>query len=275
MQRTIYLRIAYDGTEFHGWQRQPGLRTIQGVLEQSIMRVVRHPCDLIGSGRTDAGVHASGHVASFRTSCPLPESKFRHAIGSRLPEDVAVAELREVHPDFHATADAVSKLYRYRIFHSQSRPVEHLVQRYVHHIWQPLDIEPMTQAARLFVGTKDFRAFAASGCVRRSTIRTVFRCDIQRRLDEIRIEVEGDGFLYNQVRIMVGTLLNIGRGYWQPDRVEEILAGGDRANAGPTAPARGLCLRWVRYPPAKLSPISIAAAPDQSSIPPCTTRDRT
>lgn len=274
MQRTIYLRIAYDGTEFHGWQRQPGLRTIQGVLEQSILRVVRHPCDLIASGRTDAGVHASGHVASFRTTCPLPESKFRHAIGSRLPEDVAVVELREVHPDFHATSDAVSKLYRYRIFHSTSRPVEHLVQRYVQHIWQPLDIEPMKRAARLFVGTKDFRAFAASGCVRSTTVRTVFRCDVQRRLDEILIDVEGGGFLYNQVRIMVGTLLNIGRGYWQPDRVQQILAGGDRANAGPTAPARGLCLRWVRYPPEKLRPISIAAAPDQASIPPCITRDR-
>jgi len=259
MVRTIYLLVAYDGTEFHGWQDQPEFRTVQGVLEQSLRRVLRHQVDLLGSGRTDAGVHAAGHVSSFVTTSPLPSGRMRHAIGARLPKDVAVVDLREVHPDFHATKSAVSKLYRYRVHNACGRPVERHVQPYVYHFWQPLALERMKAGAVHFVGQMDFSAMAATGAPRQSNVRTVLRCDLHRHLDEIHVDVEGKGFLYNQVRNMVGTLLSVGRGHMAPADVAEILDGRDRAKAGPTAPARGLCLQWVRYPPHLLAPIEAVA----------------
>ncbi len=255
VERTIALWVAYDGTEFHGWQNQPEQRTVQSVLEQALRRVARHQVDLMGSGRTDTGVHAAGHVSSFRTTCDLEPERFRHAIGSRLPKDVSVIALREVHPDFHATHSAVSKLYRYRIHNVPGRPVEGAVQRYTYHFWEPLDLERMRAGARYYVGEKDFAAMAGKGGnVRETTVRTVLRCDVERHYDEVRIDVEGTGFLYKQVRTMVGTLLNVGRGYWEPQRVAEILASKDRMLAGPTVPARGLCLRWVKYPARLLTP---------------------
>jgi tRNA pseudouridine38-40 synthase len=259
MSRMILLKLAYDGTEFHGWQTQPGLRTVQGVIEQAIRRVVRHQVELAGSGRTDAGVHAAGQVASFPTSSTLPGEKLRHAIGSRLPKDISVASVQDVHPEFHATLSAESKLYRYRIYHSAGRPVEQTLQRYAYHIWHPLDAERMNEAAQDFVGELDFAAMAGSGCDKQTTVRTVLRCEVYRHLEEIRVDVEGRGFLYNQVRNMVGTLLNVGIGRWAVNCIPGILAGRDRSKAGPTAPARGLCLQWVRYPPHLLRPDAPAA----------------
>ncbi|RME39242.1 MAG: tRNA pseudouridine(38-40) synthase TruA [Planctomycetota bacterium] len=261
MERTIYLLVAYDGTDFHGWQNQPGLRTVQSLLEQAARRVVRHQVSLVGCGRTDAGVHAAGHVSHFVTTCPLEPGKLRHALGSRLPKDISIIDLREVDPRFHARDSAISKLYRYRIYASPGRPVEHLLQRYTYHFWQPLDVERMRKAAEHFLGEKDFSAMAAAGCERESMVRTVLRCEVIRFGPEIVIDVEGTGFLYRQVRNMVGTLIHVGRGLWEPDRVAEILASRDRANAGPTAPARGLCLRWVRYPPELLRGPHYAEAP--------------
>ena len=254
VERTIALWVAYDGTEFHGWQNQLDLRTVQRVLEDALRRVVRHPVNLIGSGRTDAGVHAAGHVSSFVTTCELDAERLRHSIGSRLPKDVSLIALRDVHPHFHATRSAISKLYRYRIHNTPGRPVEHFTQRYTYHFWIPLDVEGMQAGGRHFLGEQDFAAMASKGGHRETTVRKVLRCDIERQLDEIRIDVEGTGFLYKQVRTMVGTLLNVGRGLWEPDRVAVVLKSTDRANAGPTAPASGLCLQWVRYPPELLSP---------------------
>lgn len=254
MQRNIYLLIAYDGTEFHGWQNQPGLRTVQGLIEQAIRRVVRHQVELIGSGRTDAGVHAAGQVANFVTTNELVPERLRHAIGARLPKDVSIIDLRDVHADFHATRSADSKLYLYRVHNTSSRPVNQLTQRYTYHFWQAIEIHRMRAAARQFIGEQDFSAMASKGCSRESMVRTVLRCDVERRLDEVRISVEGKGFLYNQVRNMAGTLLEIGRGRWEPDHLLEILASKDRGQAGPTAPARGLCLQWVRYPSELLTP---------------------
>ncbi len=250
MERVICLLVAYAGTDFHGWQQQvSGLRTVQGVFEQAIRRVVRHQVVLIGCGRTDARVHAAGHVSHFVTSCQLEVGKMQHAIGARLPKDVSIVRLSEVHPEFNARRSAISKLYRYRIHNTSSRPVEHLLQRYTYHYWHVLDLQRMAEAAQYFIGKKDFAAMAAAGNPRESTVRVVLRCDIERHLDEIRIDVEGTGFLYKQVRNMVGTLLNVGRGLWEPAHVADILASGDRANAGPTAPPRGLTMQWVRYPP--------------------------
>ena len=254
MLRTIYLLVAYDGTDFHGWQNQPGLRTVQGVLGLSLRRVVRHELAVIGCGRTDAGVHAAGHVDSFATTCEIPVNRLRHAIGSRLPEDIAIIDVRHVHPTFSARRSAISKLYRYRIHNVRGRPVERRTQRYTYHFWHPLDVERMQAAARHFVGEKDFRAMTPKGTIRESMVRKVLRCDVERHDPEVRIDVEGTGFLYNQVRNMVGTLVEVGRGYWRPEHVGEILDSRNRANAGPTAPARGLCLQWVRYPAHVLRP---------------------
>ena len=254
MTRTVYLRLAYDGTAFHGWQQQPGLRTVQGTLEQAARRVVRHQVEVTGSGRTDAGVHALGQVAHFRTDCTIPAARLRYALGARLPKDVSIICSHDVHPDFHATQSAQSKLYRYRVFNARHRPVERLVQHQTYHYWQTLDVDRMAEAAAHFIGTMDFAAMASAGAERLTTVRTVFGCAVSRHCDEVRIEVEGGGFLYNQVRNMVGTLLEVGRGRWEPAHVAEILASCDRQNAGPLVPARGLCLQWVRYPAQLLRP---------------------
>ncbi|MFQ5490668.1 MAG: tRNA pseudouridine(38-40) synthase TruA [Phycisphaerae bacterium] len=254
MVRNIKLVVAYDGTDFHGWQSQPGLRTVQDLLEQAIRSVARHQVRIIGSGRTDAGVHARGQVANFVTTCTIPAGNFRRAIGSRIPKDMSLRELADVHPGFDARRSSLSKLYCYRVHAAQGRPVDALTQRQTYHFWHPLDIKRMRAAARHFVGTQDFQGFASKGGVRASYVRQVMRCEVERYYDEIRISVEGSGFLYNQVRNMVGTLLEIGRGHWEPDRVLEVLATRDRSLAGPTAPARGLSLEWVRYPAALLAP---------------------
>lgn len=246
--------MAYDGTEFHGWQNQPGLRTVQGVLEQSLRRVLRHQVDLMGSGRTDAGVHAQGQVGSFVTTCPMVSDKLKHAIGSKLPKDISIVTARDVHVDFHAQRSALSKLYVYRIHNTRHRPVESMMQNHTYHFWHELDTERMALGASHLVGEKDFAAMAASGSTAQTTVRTVLRCDVYRHYEEVRVEVEGKGFLYNQVRNMVGTLLQVGIKRWEPEYIQTILESRLRANAGPTAPARGLCLRWVRYPPKLLRP---------------------
>jgi tRNA pseudouridine38-40 synthase len=159
----------------------------------------------------------------------------------------------EVPLGFHATRSSAGKLYRYRVYNAPGRPVEHHLQRYTYHFWQSLEIEPMRQAARSMIGRLDFQAMASKGSPRESTIRTVEGIDIRRYFQEIRFDVCGRGFLYNQVRNMIGTLLEVGRGHWPPERVAEIMASRDRAQAGPTAPARGLCLQWVRYELPKLN----------------------
>jgi len=247
MDRNVRLLLCYEGTDFHGWQRQPGFRTVQGEVEGRLRRVVREELSLIGSGRTDAGVHAVGQVANFHTTSDIPTDKLRRAIGSRLPADVGVRWVDDVALSFHASRSAVSKLYRYSIHADRGRPVSRSVQRRRFHFWEPLDVEAMRAGAVQFVGVHDFTAMAPVSCVRESMVRTVFRCDVERHLDEVRVDVEGSGFLYNQVRNMVGTLIEVGRGRWRPERVAEILAGRDRRLGGPTAPPEGLCLRWVRY----------------------------
>jgi len=254
VERNLKLLIAYDGTSFHGWQHQPGLDTVQGALEHVARRVLRHELAVIGSGRTDAGVHAAGQVANVVTVSPIPAYNLWRALGSRLPEEISLREVRDVSPRFHARRSATSKLYRYRIHNHSTRPVEGLRQRYRYHFWHALDVERMREAARHFVGEMDFSTMASAGCVRETMVRTVLRCDITRHYDEIAIDVEGRGFLYNQVRNMVGTLIEVGRGRWEPERVKNILESRDRKEAGPTAPAHGLCLQWVCYPPELLVP---------------------
>lgn len=249
MERNLKFTIAYDGGEFHGWQWQRGVRTVQEEIETVARRVVRQPINLVGASRTDAGVHARGQVAHMRTSCAIPADNLRRAIGCRLPTDIAIVRVADVPAAFHATRDALRKLYRYRIHNSARRPVEQHAARQSWHVWFPIDVERMQLAADRMAGTRDFAAFASAGSPRSSTIRTVFRVHVQRRPDTVVVDVEGDGFLYNQVRNMVGTLVEVGRGRWAPERIDTILSSGDRQQAGPTAPPAGLSLEWIEYPP--------------------------
>ena len=263
MTRNIQLLIAYDGTDFHGWQAQKELRTVQSELEGVLQHVVRHPVNLIASGRTDAGVHAAGQVTNFLTRHDIPADKLVLASNSRLPHDVTIIRAREVPLGFHATRSALSKLYRYRIYNVRRRPLSSFCQQQVYHYYQhKLDIHLMREGAARLVGEHNFKAFASTkGPERLTYVRKVIRCDVYEDLEEVRFDVEGNGFLYNQIRNIVGTLLEIGRGHWAVERITEILASQDRTTAGSTAPAQGLCLQWVRYPPDR----EIPDAPNSST----------
>lgn len=246
------LTIAYDGAYFHGWQKQeppdrPPLRTVAGVVEDRLRRVMQQPIVLTGASRTDTGVHALGQVAHFDAYPRVPQERLAMAINARLPFDVEVRRADEVPPTFHAIRDARSKQYRYRIHNREHRPLEK--RHHVWHVWRDLDVARMNDAAAHLVGEHDFASFAAANHGRATTVRTIHACTVAQDpvSDEIHIVVQGSGFLYNMVRIIVGTLTEVGRGHWSPDDVPRILAACDRAAAGPTVPPTGLWLEWVRY----------------------------
>ena len=256
-RRNIKLVIAYNGSAYHGWQRQlDGLDTIQLRIEQALGRVVRHPVNVMCASRTDAGVHAAGQVANFyTTNFSIPLAGLRSAVNSRLPGDIAVLSATEVADDFHASWSATGKTYLYRICVTPIRPVE--LYRQVYHYWRPLEVEPMRQAAARLVGTHDFRGFTSSMEVRENSVRTIRRCEVAEAGGEIHVTVSGNGFLYNMVRNIVGTLIEIGRrcgapslareNPWGPERIDFILQSLNRADAGQTAPPDGLCLMCVYY----------------------------
>jgi tRNA pseudouridine38-40 synthase len=246
-RRNIKMIVAYNGAAYHGWQRQAEpIDTIQQRIEQAATAVMKHTVIVHGAGRTDAGVHATGQVANFRTTnLAVPMFGLRRAMNSRLPPDIAIRSAEVVADDFHASLSAVGKTYRYRICCSPVKPVE--LARQVYHYWRPLDTEAMRAAAMGLVGTHDFVGFATSGELRENTVRTVFRCEVAEAGGEITVSVQGDGFLYNMVRNIVGTLVEIGRGRWQPSRIARILETCDRRDAGPTAPPDGLTLVCVHY----------------------------
>ena len=250
--RNIKLTIAYNGAAYHGWQRQAdGIDTIQQRVEEAAGRILGHPVSVSGAGRTDAGVHAAGQVANLHSAnlC-VPLTGLRRAMNSRLPGDIAILSACEVPEAFHASRSAVGKTYRYRLYTGPTRPVE--LHRQVYHYWMDLDCEKMTSAAVKLIGTNDFVGFATSAEQRLNTVRTINTCQIHRQGDELLITVDGDGFLYNMVRNIVGTLVEIGRGRWHPDQIEKVLATRDRSNAGPTAPPDGLTLVCVHYRPEEL-----------------------
>ena len=237
------LVLGYDGTDFRGWQRQLDGRTVQGVLEEAVFKVTRKRTVVHGAGRTDAGVHALGQVAGFRGAFKLTDEVLFRALNAVLPADVRVFSLEEAPPGFHARRSARSKLYRYRIVHApQASPLD---RRYVLHWPYPLKLGAMREAARLFVRTADFTAFASNRD--RSPVRTVTRSELRRSGDEIVYTVEAQGFLRYMVRTIVGTLLEVGRGRIRPADIEDIFGNRDRSLAGPTAPARGLTLVRVDY----------------------------
>lgn len=251
--------VSYDGTDFSGWQTQPNQRTVQQTLEEAIVSVTRQERVRVNaSGRTDTGVHAIGQVVNFRSDTRLEAPSLLRAVNANLPEDVRVRSADIVSDDFDANRHAVRKLYRYVI---HDGPVVDLFQRrYAHHSRHPLDAEAMSRAARALAGTHDFRCFETEWPNRASSIRTITHLAVNRFGEWIWLDVEADGFLYNMVRAIAGTLMNVGRGYWPVDEVSAIVESGDRTRAGPTAPAKGLFLMRVSYPETVATVVSTVAA---------------
>jgi tRNA pseudouridine38-40 synthase len=272
------LTLAYDGTEFHGWQVQPGKRTIQGVLQSALERLVGESPLPQGSGRTDAGVHALAQVASFRLQARIPAVNLMRALNRMLPGSIRVLDAQIVSDRFHARHSAVAKTYEYRVL-----PIEPaadqmcppFLARYVYPFSWRIDFEVLQRAAMSFIGEHDFRSFAASDpdlatrlsdadtnaaiqTETRTTVRTIFCSDWrEQRTDEFNLlvyRVRGNGFLHHMVRNLVGTMLDVGRGYMRLDDIPRIFAAGDRTVAGPTAPGRGLFLHSVEYDPGSSSP---------------------
>ena len=249
LRRKIKLVIAYDGTDYHGWQIQPGLRTVQGTLCEAATLLLRRPTHVQGAGRTDAGVHAQGQVGLIETTDPIPADHLPVALNTRLPRDIVVLHAREVGPDFDVVADAARKAYRYTICTARFRPVRQI--RFCWHFPGALNVEAMQGAAQHLVGTHEFRSFATTVDEGQDTVRTLFRCDVTQGCDtgpdRITIDVEGSGFLHHMVRLIAGTLIDIGRGHWPPEHMAAILAARNRTAAGHLAPPSGLSLEWIRY----------------------------
>jgi len=252
--RNLKLTLAYDGTDFCGWQIQPDARTVQGELERALAATTGEAIRTVASGRTDAGVHALGQVVSFRTGVDWPIESFRRALATHLPEDMAVVAAEDAPPDFHAIRSAKRKRYRYLIHDGRIADVHR--RRFAWHCRERLDERLMRMGAEALVGTHDFASFQTTGAPRESTVRTIYEVSIQRGSGEdwlgpierlVSIEVEADGFLYNMMRSIAGTLAHVGRGKYAPAWVGEVLAARDRTQAGPTAPACGLFLVSVTY----------------------------
>ena len=243
--RKIKLTVQYDGSRYSGWQTQPGKRTIQAELVEAISNLVGIRIPVHGASRTDAGVSALGQVALFEIDCSIPTENFPNALNGRLPRNIVVTSAEEVPPKFDLLGQVKSKLYRYTIHTGRYRPVLKLNQCW--HLHKKLDISAMNEAAQLLVGTKDFKSFASAADKRKSSVRTILRCEVTAQEKLIYIDVEGDGFLYNMARNIVGTLVEIGVGRWKPEKINEILEAKDRTAAGRLAPPQGLCLMWIKY----------------------------
>jgi tRNA pseudouridine38-40 synthase len=243
--RKIKITVQYDGSRYSGWQTQPGKRTIQSELVEVLSNLTGVRTPVHGASRTDAGVSALGQVALFEIDCPIPTENFPNVLNGRLPRNIVVTAAEEVPPKFDLLGQVKSKLYRYTIYTGRYRPVLKLNQCW--HLHKKLDIDAMNEAAQMLVGTKDFKSFASAADKRESSVRTIFRCEVTSEEKWIYINVEGDGFLYNMVRNIVGTLVEIGTGRWKPEIINEILDAKDRTAAGRLAPPQGLCLMWIKY----------------------------
>lgn len=246
LKRNIALLVEFDGTLLHGWQSQKTCRSVQVELEKAVLSVMGPSTRLNGCSRTDAGVHADGHVSNFSTNSEMPVEKIALALNSRLPEDVAVKAAAEVPASFHARHDAVAKTYLYRLWNLPSPPT---LRRFdTCHVPRVLDLDRMNAAAKHLEGRHDFSTFMAAGSAAASPVRTLYKVEARREGPLVILEVRGDGFLYNMVRIVAGTLCSVGFGSLEPDAMPEILASRDRKRAGKTMPARGLSLVKVDYP---------------------------
>ncbi len=243
--KRIKMTIAYDGTRYSGWQIQPNAATVEGVLTDALSSLLHEPVALIGASRTDAGVHALGNVAVFDTEHPIPAEKISYAVNAYLPEDIRVVESRQVAGDFHPRYDCHSKCYEYHITCGEfAMPMERL---YAHHLRKKPDVARMQAAAVYVEGSHDFTSFCQTGTPVRDKVRTIYSLTVCDREQEIVIRVVGNGFLYNMVRIIAGTLIQVGLGEKNPEDIPAIIEAMDRQKAGHTAPAKGLRLCYIRY----------------------------
>ena len=243
--RNLRLDLCYDGTRYRGWQRLPGVdNTIQGKLEQTLSRILGEKIEMSGSGRTDAGAHAQGQVANFHCQSQMETDEILEQLRRYLPEDIGIYSCTEVSLRFHARLNAGRKTYCYRIWNS-SRPCV-FERRFVYVLPEQLDVEQMKLAAAMFLGEHDFSAFCANKKMKKSTVRRIDAVEIRREADELRISVTGNGFLYNMVRILTGTLIEVGQGKRKPEEIP-LLFGSVRENAGYLVLAQGLCLMEVQY----------------------------
>ncbi len=243
--KRIMLTIAYDGTAYKGWQIQPGEPTIEGVLNSELSRFLHEDIKVIGASRTDAGVHARGAIAVFDTESSIPGDKFSFAINKGLPDDIRIIGSVQVRDDFHPRKVPCRKTYEYRIYNDTfPMPTRRL---YTYHVYGKLDERLMDRAGKHLIGEHDFTAFSSVGGQALTTVRTIFDVSVIREDREVIISVTGNGFLYNMVRIIAGTLIEVGQGKTEPDEIIRILEERDRSHAGQTAPACGLCLAGYTF----------------------------
>jgi len=243
--RKIRLTLEFDGTGYAGWQIQANGIAVQQVVEEALEKVVGHPIRVIASGRTDAGVHAKGLVAHFQIDKDLPLGAFREGVNRFLPREIAVWDAREVGPGFHARYDARGKWYRYQIWNDPIRSP--LTARAAWHVSARLDLPAMRSGAAMLVGRHDFQAFRTAGCDAKTTIREIFSLSVQQAESLVIVDVKGEGYLRNMVRVMVGTLVGVGLKKREPEEIARLLMGEAGLRAGPTAPPHGLCLMEVWY----------------------------
>lgn len=241
----ILLYLQFDGTNYHGWQIQPQDSTVQGLLKDAIFRITGETVMPQGCGRTDSGVHAMGYVCNFKTNSGIPPQQFPFALNTYLPDDIVCTGAKAVDENFCAGRSAIGKTYRYTIDNNRFPNV--FLQRFAWHYKYPLDIKKMLEAAPYFCGTHDFKSFAASGYSVKTTVRTITNLEITNRDNIITMDITGNGFLYNMVRIISGTLVYVGSGKIASTTIPDIILSKDRSRAGITAPANGLCLKEVFY----------------------------
>ena len=243
--KRVKLIVAYDGTAYCGWQAQPNAITVEGVLNEALTSLLHETITVIGASRTDSGVHAMGNVAVFDTDSKIPGDKFSYALNQRLPEDIRVQSSCEVPLDFHPRKVNCNKTYQYRIVNAAfPNPLKRL---YAHFTYCNLDVDKMQEAADYLVGEHDFKSFCSIHTQAKETVRTIYSLQVTKENEEIMITIRGNGFLYNMVRIIAGTLLQVGLGNRKPEEMEGILLAKDREAAGPTAPACGLTLLQIKY----------------------------
>ncbi|NLL77463.1 MAG: tRNA pseudouridine(38-40) synthase TruA [Clostridiales bacterium] len=243
--KRVMLTVAYDGTAYSGFQVQENARTIEGELNKHLSELLLEDIKVIGASRTDAGVHALCNVAVFDTNARMPGEKISYALNQRLPEDIRVRKSKEVEADFHPRRCKSRKTYEYRILNAEfPLPTKRL---YTHFTYVPLDIGKMQAAADYLIGEHDYKSFCSIASQAETTVRTIYDLQVEREKEEIVIRVTGNGFLYNMVRIIAGTLMEAGKGRWEPEYMAIILRAKDRASAGPTAPACGLTLTSYEF----------------------------
>lgn len=243
--KNIKLLIEFDGTNYAGWQKQPKINTVQQTMEKAIADLTNEKIELIGSSRTDAGVHARGFTANFKTNSSIPSDRFREALNCRLPDDIVILKSNEVPIEFHSRYSSKGKKYSYTILNTYQRAA--INRNYVYHIKNNLDINLMKEAAQYFIGNHDFSAFRSTGSSAKTTERIIYESEIIKQGQMIIYNVHGNGFLYNMVRTMVGTLINVGIKKNTPEDIEKIILSKDRSKAGQCVSGCGLCLEEVYY----------------------------